>query len=127
MSTPIQTFDEDFAAFWAGYPKRIGKLAAHKAYAKVRRGGIPHEELMDGIVQYIATKPVWQAWAHPTTWLNQGRWMDEVRPKPVLFVCSHDLSCPNAFSHDQLVQAEAHGDPVIIDAMRRLYAKKRPA
>lgn len=71
------SFDDDFQEFWRHYPHRIGKLKARVAYDKLRRGGVTQSELLDGIQQYLDTKPDWQAWAHPTTWLNQGRWLDE--------------------------------------------------
>lgn len=71
-------FDEDFEAFWQAYPSKVGKLAAKKVYEKVRRGGIGQDELLDGITQYVATKPAYADYCHPRTWLSQGRWMDEV-------------------------------------------------
>jgi hypothetical protein len=117
-----ETVVRDFAAFWAAYPRRIGKLAALKAYCKVRRGGIPHEELMDGITQYIATKPAYADWCHPTTWLNQGRWMDEVAPRSI--ACGHTPPCPNRWSHGQLLQAEDTGDLELIVGVKRLIAKR---
>lgn len=73
-------FDADFEIFWRAYPAKVGKLAARTVYDKVRRGGIRQDELLDGIAQYIATKPAYADFCHPRTWLAQGRWMDEVKP-----------------------------------------------
>ena len=87
--TPL---DCDFEAFWKSYPRRVGKLAARKAYDKVRRGGISQQELLDGIAQYRATKPAYADWCHPRTWLSQGRWMDEA---PESEAKSYEFSCPH--------------------------------
>lgn len=65
-----------FAAFWAAYPRKVGKIAAEKAYRKaLKLAG--HDELMDGVARYLKSKPPYADWCHPATWLNQGRWMDE--------------------------------------------------
>lgn len=32
---------------------------------------------MDGVRRYLTSKPAYADWAHPETWLNKGRWMDE--------------------------------------------------
>jgi len=70
----------DFDAFWEKCPKKVGKpkakakflaltdvqgsklVAAMGAYAETRRGQDPQYTL------------------HPLTWLNQGRWEDELKP-----------------------------------------------
>jgi hypothetical protein len=75
-------FDQDFEEFWRVFPRKVGKLAARASYVKVRRGGITRDELLDGVSQYIATKPQFQEFCHPKTWLNQGRWMDEAPAQP---------------------------------------------
>jgi hypothetical protein len=76
-NTPIppKGFDE----FWQAYPRKIGKAAAQKAYAKaVKQSG--HGEIMEGLnsqLPSISAKEV-QFQPHPSTWLNQGRWADQV-------------------------------------------------
>lgn len=106
-----EPFAADFEVFWRAYPKRVGKLAAQKAYAKVRRGGIPADELLDGVAQYRRTKPDYADWCHPTTWLNQGRWMDEpIRQEPAPWTCPDDPPCPpgtTAFQCNQRAYLEA--------------------
>lgn len=101
---------EGFDVWWAKYPRRIGKLAAMKAYAKVRKGGTTQDVLMDGIDQYIATKPAWQEFAHPTTWLNQGRWMDEAPELPrsaiSIRTCPHVPLCRSFTACRDLILAE---------------------
>jgi len=70
----------EFESWWEGYPKKVGKAAAAKAYAKARKSA-DADALMAGLVNATA---VWQASRtepqfipHPATWLNQGRWEDE--------------------------------------------------
>ena len=67
---------EAFDGFWKAYPRRIGKLDAMKAYEKALTL-TTHEEIMTGIETYRANKPDYCDWCHPSTFLNQGRWMDE--------------------------------------------------
>ena len=86
------SLDDEFNDFWRAFPKRVGKLAAQKAYLKVRRSGTAQDELMDGIEEYRRHKPAYADWCHPTTWLNQGRWMDESDTKPA-WTCPHDPPC----------------------------------
>lgn len=65
----------DFDAFWAAYPRKEGKLAAKKAYAKALTL-TTHERILYAVKAYSErVNPNYIA--HPTTWLNQGRWDDE--------------------------------------------------
>lgn len=86
--------EEGFNDFWYRYPRRVGKLAARAAYERALKL-TTHEELMAGMERYIKTKPAWQAWAHPRTWLSQGRWMDDVpAPRPIGGIGG--ATCPHA-------------------------------
>lgn len=72
---------ERFDAFWAVYPRRIGKDAAWRAWQKRR----PSPELTHDILAAVEQQRQWPDWQkdggqyipHPSTWLNQGRWQDE--------------------------------------------------
>ncbi len=70
-------YTKDFDEFWAACPRKVGKLAALKAYAKARKGYASQEELLAGLERYKKHKPAYADWCHPSTWLSQGRWMDE--------------------------------------------------
>jgi len=63
-----------FAAFWEAYPRKVGKGAARKAYAAAIRRGTPEQLLAAVKAQCMAGD---QYTPHPTTWLNQDRWLDE--------------------------------------------------
>lgn len=74
--------EERFDRFWAAYPRRVAKGAARKAFAKLN----PDDELLDRMLTAIATQRVSPDWRcnngqyipHPSTWINQERWDDEV-------------------------------------------------
>lgn len=68
---------QEFVVFWERYPRKVGKLAAEKAYQRARKSGVTQQQILDGIDRYMANKPEYADWAHPTTWLNQGRWDDD--------------------------------------------------
>lgn len=70
---------DEFQAFWAEYPRRIGKKAALKAFQNARdRPRI--DDLLESIRKAKAS-PQWakeggQYIPHPATWLNRGQWAD---------------------------------------------------
>lgn len=68
-----------FEEFWAAYPKKVGKKSAKKAFEKVK---VPLETLVSAIRRQECSSQ-WsrddgQYIPNPTTWLNQGRWEDEL-------------------------------------------------
>ena len=74
------SYPEEFEAFWAEYPRPVGKPAAFRAWQACADDRPELAELIDAIRhQWLAL-----AWAdkdvsfipHPTTWLNQHRWED---------------------------------------------------
>lgn len=66
----------EFDQFWEKYPRRVGKLDAMRAFEKARKMA-SLAEILEGIDLYMATKPEYADYCHPSTWLNKGRWMDE--------------------------------------------------
>lgn len=72
-----------FDAFWEVYPKRVGKLPAQKAWAKIP--GIEGHVLE--VVQAVEAWKKTEQWMdvqfvpYPATFLNQRRWQDEI-PAP---------------------------------------------
>lgn len=73
-----------FAEFWSAYPLKKAKATAEKAWAKLK----PSADLQAAILSAIAAHKLSADWMrdggqyipHPTTWLNQRRWEDEVTP-----------------------------------------------
>ena len=73
--------EDAFDVFWNAYPKKVGKEAARKAFAKVK---VPVETLTAAIQRQKGSDQ-WsrdngQYIPNPATWLNQGRWEDELAP-----------------------------------------------
>ncbi len=75
-SSPAAT--DCFEEFWQAYPRKVGKLAAIKAFSK-------HNPPIAQVLRAIETQAKSEAWRkdggqfipHPSTWLNEGRWQDE--------------------------------------------------
>ena len=72
-----------FDVFWSAYPKKVGKEAARKAFAKV---GVSVDVLVNAVEQQKLSAQ-WQRdngqyIPNPATWLNQGRWEDELTTSP---------------------------------------------
>ncbi|MDN8612765.1 hypothetical protein [Variovorax ginsengisoli] len=71
-----------FEEFWKAYPKKVGKDAALRAFDKRK----PTRELLDSMLAAIEVQRRLKKWIdddgqyipHPSTWLNEGRWQDEV-------------------------------------------------
>lgn len=68
-----------FDLFWSAYPRKVGKEAARKAYTKVK---IPVVTLINAIEKQKESEQWKKGYIpNPATWLNQGRWEDEVETK----------------------------------------------
>lgn len=83
--------DQDWSAFWAAYPRKIGKGAARKAWTKALAKVTSPSVLIEGAKAEAAAletrkrnprpedrgRDLGQFVPHPSTWLNQERWEDE--------------------------------------------------
>ena len=71
-----------FDDFWKAYPKKQGKDLAKTSFAKRKVGKELLQQMLSSIDQQKATdqwkKDGGQFIPAPATWLNQGRWQDEV-------------------------------------------------
>jgi hypothetical protein len=111
--------NELFAQFWAVYPKKIGKDAALRAWRKCQ----PDRALATAMIAAVETHRRSAQWRkddgqfipNPATWLNQGRWQDELaearsrtvdRPPPP-WVCPHDPVCTHPRKCQQLIDIAA--------------------
>ncbi len=71
-----------FAEFWKEYPRKVAKAKAEKAWESVK----PTDEVFEKIMQAVRRQKLSEQWRkdngqyipHPTTWLNQKRWEDEI-------------------------------------------------
>ena len=73
------TYTDEFLAFWAAYPKKVGKGAAWAKWGS--RNGTPLPIILSALEKQ-AKSDQWQKDAgqfipNPATWLHQRRWEDE--------------------------------------------------
>lgn len=80
---PPDTATGRFDEFWANYPRKVGKGAARKAWAKAVKEMDP-EDLIRATVEFAhwlrRERTEVRFIPHPATWLNQERWADERMP-----------------------------------------------
>ncbi len=73
---------DSFNRFWLNYPRKTGKGAAERVWLKLR----PADDLLIRILNSLEDHKRSDAWKqsngqyipHPSTWLHQKRWEDEV-------------------------------------------------
>ena len=71
---------DGFEEFWKTYPRKVGKAAAEKAWIKAK--GVELATILKAIERARSTEQ-WQKDGgqfipYPATWLNEGRWDDEL-------------------------------------------------
>jgi len=76
----VTTIDPDgFQAFWDAYPRKVGKGAARKLWARLK----PTPEMQAQMHTALNQQRASDQWRdsnfvpHPTTWLSQERWQDQ--------------------------------------------------
>jgi hypothetical protein len=77
---PKTSPSDGFDAFWAAYPKKVGKPAAERAYGKALKAGADPAAILDGAIAYaLQCRTVEDPHfiKHPQGWLNDGRWADQ--------------------------------------------------
>lgn len=74
------SIDDQFIEFWKAYPRKVGKGKARVAFSKAmgRRDAPTMHDLLAAVVRYASTITDSRYIAHPTTWLNAERWLDEI-------------------------------------------------
>ena len=91
-SNPNTSRASAFDAFWSAYPKKTGKEAARKSFARAKADigtMLSALEVQKQSEQW--TKNNGQFIPNPTTWLNQGRWEDEVQTQSSGFAYNTDF------------------------------------
>lgn len=76
-----------FDQFWLAYPRKVGKDDARRAFSKRKVSG----ELLETMLAALGVQCAADAWTreggrfipNPATWLNQGRWQDELADGPI--------------------------------------------
>ncbi len=70
----------DFLDFWKQYPRKISKRVAEKSWQKLSTGEQAAAlEALPNHIEYWRKAETQQTFIpHASTWLNQGRWEDEL-------------------------------------------------
>ena len=71
----------NFECFYEKYPRRIGKIAAEKAWEKAIKKVDPNLLVVKAKIyaNHVQASQIPMKFVpHPATWLNQGRWEDEL-------------------------------------------------
>lgn len=78
-NTNKEYIQNDFQLFWDVYPRKVGRGAAQKAFAKATKT-TPVAQIISGVMNYAnsGNLPEMQFIPHASTWLNQERWDDVV-------------------------------------------------
>lgn len=81
-SNQNRSSDDAFELFWSAYPKKVGKQAALRAWKKAKANPGLVDKMLVAIEQQRRSKQ-WtdkggQYIPNPATWLNEGRWDDEL-------------------------------------------------
>lgn len=131
----VHGFPPGFEAFWTAYPRKVGKDAAAKAFAKRR----PSAELLSAMLQAVAQQGQSEAWRkdrgqfipHPATWLNEGRWQDEATAAGVVVdsggvAANVAAATTAAYLAEHARHAEASKSPEADAARRAAMARIHP-
>ena len=79
-----EPYSAEFLLWWAKYPNKSGKDAAWNAWQNKKRAKrLPSVDELIAAVERFRNTEKWQEDGgrfipNPSTWLNQGRWMDEL-------------------------------------------------
>nr|DAV95871.1 MAG TPA: replisome organizer protein [Caudoviricetes sp.] len=80
-TTPSRV-ESEFEDFYAAYPRHVGKDAARRAFEKAVKAGTAPADIVEGARRYAAATAAagteTRYIAHPATWLNAGRWSDDM-------------------------------------------------
>ena len=83
---PASDSPDGFAEFWAEYPRREGRTKAAESW--VKRGLASDSAMRERVMDVLAKHRISPQWTkdngqfipHASTWLNQERYLDDVRP-----------------------------------------------
>lgn len=76
----VHDFPPGFEEFWQAYPRKVGKDAAAKAFAKRKVNAALLAQMLQALERQrpnLDRRENGRFIPHPATWLNEGRWQDE--------------------------------------------------
>jgi hypothetical protein len=74
-------YSDDFLSFWKEYPRKVGRDKAWKAWEGRNGDRPPTNEIIEVVVKQRAVWSDPKYIPHPATWINAGRWADEIEVK----------------------------------------------
>lgn len=77
--TPNTTIDAEFPTFYDRYPRKAAPAKAREKFRAARKKA-SLTDILAGLDTYKRTKPSYADWAHPSTWLDGERWLDQAEP-----------------------------------------------
>lgn len=82
LQVTLQEKGQMFDKFWEIYPKKVKKKKAKEKFIKVCKDKMTFDKIIVGLNKHLKskdwTKEEGQFVPHPTTWLNNERWEDEI-------------------------------------------------
>jgi hypothetical protein len=114
---PINSNRKNFDTFWESVWRKTGKDAAWKAYERRIKQGIKPEILLGAAIAQGPYLSLNSSPIHPTTWLNQGRYLDEeeaYRPR----------DGPKSVQKSMFVDRNAQQDQKFLERMQREYERQ---
>jgi hypothetical protein len=80
--------EQEFQDFYRLYPRKVKPLAAKRAFIKARKS-VSYQTILEGVTRFAndPNLPKDKVYIpHPSTWLNDGSWSDELLPeRPVTY------------------------------------------
>lgn len=73
-------YNKQFEEFWEKYPRKVAKKYAYECYSRLKMTENLHQTMLSALDKQKRSK----AWEdekyipHPSTWINQHRWDDEI-------------------------------------------------
>ena len=113
----------DFERFWSVYPRKAGKQDAQRSFERALKAATL-DEILAGAQRY-ADDPnrVAQFTAHPSTWLNQGRWSDEPLPPRTAEIAHRGLITTPTVVPPRFTADEAPDGVPMPDSVRDLFRR----
>jgi uncharacterized protein YdaU (DUF1376 family) len=78
-------YNKQFEEFWEKYPRKVAKKYAYECYLRLKMTENLHQTMLSALDKQKRSK----AWEdekyipHPSTWINQHRWDDEISEEPL--------------------------------------------
>ena len=116
-----------FTTFWTAYPNKQGKEEAWRAWQRLKPDAALLETMLSAITQAKAADQ-WQRGIvpHPSNWLNQKRWTDELPPPGSALARASSAPPRPSTVHDTMIdtaRAVAAGKQQLCELLQDTHSK----